>query len=105
MSLHAAAGIAMAVENFKGRGYASLGGLILNRRNVKREEEKVQELAEDFSTEVIAFLERSDLVTEAEEMGMCVLEAFPESDAANGYRILADAMLEKLGLTGGEQVC
>ena len=40
MALHAAANIAMAVENFRGRGYASLGGLILNRRNVKNEEEK-----------------------------------------------------------------
>lgn len=43
----------MAVQNFKNRGYASLGGIILNRRNVKREEEKVQELAEDFQTTII----------------------------------------------------
>ena len=49
MALHAAANIAMAVENFRGRGYASLGGLILNRRNVKNEEEKVRELAGDVS--------------------------------------------------------
>ena len=41
MSIHAAANIAMAIDNFKNRGYASLGGLILNRRNVKREDEKV----------------------------------------------------------------
>ena len=34
----AAANIAMAVEGFKGRGYAQLGGIILNRRNVKNEE-------------------------------------------------------------------
>ena len=39
MAIHAAANIAMAVENFKDRGYAQLGGLILNRRNVKNEEE------------------------------------------------------------------
>src|SRR5699024_10086712 len=44
MAIHAAANIAMAVENFKNRGYAKLGGIILNRRNVKHEEEKVQEL-------------------------------------------------------------
>ena len=47
MAIHAAANIAMAVENFKDRGYAGLGGLILNRRNVKKEEAKVAELAED----------------------------------------------------------
>ena len=40
MAIHAAANIAMAVENFKDRGYAQLGGLILNRRNVKNEDAK-----------------------------------------------------------------
>ncbi|MFR4700460.1 MAG: AAA family ATPase, partial [Christensenellaceae bacterium] len=48
MSIHAAANIAMAVDRFKNRGYAELGGLILNRKNVKNEEAKVRELAEDF---------------------------------------------------------
>ena len=67
MAIHAAANIAMAVENFKNRGYASLGGIILNRRNVKREEEKVAELAEDFQTEVIGTLSRSEQVPMAEE--------------------------------------
>ena len=43
MSVYAAANIAMAVENFKSRGYASLGGFILNKRNVKNEEEKAAE--------------------------------------------------------------
>ena len=52
MAIHAGANIAMAVENFKNRGYATLGGLILNRRNVLREEEKVEELAEDFHTSI-----------------------------------------------------
>ena len=47
MAIHAAANIAMAVENFKSRGYASLGGIILNRRGVPREQEKVEELAAD----------------------------------------------------------
>ena len=52
MAIHAGANIAMAVQNFRNRGYAALGGIILNRRNVKREEEKVQELAEDFETKL-----------------------------------------------------
>ena len=50
----------MAVENFKTRGYASLGGIILNRRNVAREEEKVKELADDFKTQVIGTLSHSE---------------------------------------------
>lgn len=94
MAIHAGANIAMAVQNFKNRGYASLGGIILNRRNVKREEEKVQELAEDFDTRIIGTLSRSELVTEAEEQGKTLLECFPESEMASEYRILADEILK-----------
>lgn len=77
--------IAMAVENFKDRGYAQLGGLILNRRNVKNEEEKVAELAEDIHSKVIGTLSRSELVTDAEEQQKTVMEAYPSS--ADGRRI------------------
>ena len=47
MAIYAAANIAAAVKSFEARGYASLGGILLNRRGVKREQEKVEELAED----------------------------------------------------------
>ena len=96
MAIHAGANIAMAVENFKNRGYATLGGLILNRRNVLREEEKVEELAEDFHTSIVGTLTRSDLVQQAEEQKKTVLEAFPESEMAEEYRILAKAILMKV---------
>lgn len=93
MAIHAAANIAMALENFKDRGYAKLGGFILNRRNVKNEDAKVQELSEDFKSSVIAALPHSELVTDAEELGKTVLEAFPNSDMADAYRKLAAAVL------------
>ena len=94
MAIHAGANIAMAVENFRNRGYASLGGIILNRRNVPREEEKVQELAEDFHTKVIGTLSRSDLVPEAEVLGKTLLEVYPDSEMAEEYRTLAEQILE-----------
>ena len=87
MAIHAGANIAMAVENFKNRGYATLGGLILNRRNVPRE---------DFHTSIVGTLTRSDLVQQAEEQKKTVLEAFPESEMAEEYRILAKAILMKV---------
>lgn len=89
MSIYAAANIAMAIDNFKGRGYAKLGGLILNRRDVKREDEKVRELAEDVGTGIVADIPRSSLVTEAEENGRCVMEMFPDSELADAYRKLS----------------
>ena len=99
MAIHAAANIAMAVENFKGRGYAQLGGIILNRRNVKNEEEKVRELADDFHCPIVGTLSRSDTVQEAEELGKTVVEAFPDSAMAAEYRALARAILECCGVT------
>ncbi|OUO27630.1 nitrogenase iron protein NifH [Eubacterium sp. An3] len=93
MAIHAAANIAMAVENFKNRGYAKLGGIILNRRNVKHEEEKVQELCEDIHSRVIGRLSRSETVTDAEELAMTVLETQPDSEMAAEYRRLAEQIL------------
>lgn len=102
MALHAAANIAMALDHFKDRGYARLGGLILNRRDVPREEEKVAELAEDLHSAIIGSLHRSETVQEAEELGKTVLEAFPDSAMAEEYRALARQVLRQ---AGGEQVC
>ena len=98
MALHAAANIAMAIEGFKGRGYAQLGGVILNRRNVKNEDAKVSELAADIDSQVIAALSRSDTVQEAEELGKTVVEAFPDSPMAQEYRALAEKLMQLCGV-------
>ena len=88
----------MAVDNFKNRGYATLGGLILNRRNVKNEEEKVQELADDIHSTIVGTLNRNEIVTDAEEQNKIVLEAYPDSDMAQEYRILAQEIASQCGL-------
>lgn len=93
MALHAAANIAMAVENFKGRGYASLGGLILNCRGVKNELEKAEELAGDLHSSIVGALPFSETVQAAEELQQTVIEAFPQSEMAENYRRLADSVL------------
>ncbi|MCD8217303.1 MAG: nitrogenase iron protein NifH [Clostridiales bacterium] len=90
MSIYAAANIATAIRNFEGRGYAKLGGVILNQRNVKREREKVEELCRDFNTEIIGSIAFSDLVQEAEERHMTLMEAYPDSEIAEAYRCLAE---------------
>lgn len=89
MALYAAANIALALEHFQGRGYARLGGLILNRRDVPDEQEKAEALAAGFGTQVIGALSRSSLVPEAEERGQCLLQAFPQSEIAEEYRRIA----------------
>ena len=92
MAIHAAANIAMAVDNFKNRGYAELSGFILNRRDVPREEEKVEELAEDFCTSVIGTLSYSEQVPLSEEQKKTLMECYPDSAMAGEYRTLAKQM-------------
>ena len=97
MAIHAAANIAMAVENFRDRGYAQLGGLILNRRDVRDERAKVEELASDVHTRIVGELSRSNTVQEAEALGKTVMEAFPQSEMAGEYRRLASAVMAACG--------
>ena len=98
MSIYAAANIAMAISNFRNRGYADLAGLILNRRDVPREEEKVKELCADLQTEIIGDIGRSLLIPEAEETGKILLEAEPDSRPAEQFRALADALAARYGI-------
>jgi nitrogenase iron protein NifH len=98
MSIYAAANIAMAISNFRSRGYADLAGLILNRRDVPREEEKVKELCADLQTEIIGDIGRSLLIPEAEETGRILLEAEPDSRPADQFRTLADTLAARYGI-------
>ena len=94
MSIYAAANIAMAVDTFKQRGYASLGGLILNRRNVPDELVKVQTLARDLETDILADLPRDDHISDAQDKGIGVMEAYPDCSYAAEIKKLAARMLE-----------
>ena len=94
MSIHAAANIAVAIENFKNRGYAPLGGVILNKRNVPNEEEKVDELLKDINSTLVGELDRDELVQRAEDEKKTVMEAFPHSNMAKEYEKLADNLLQ-----------
>lgn len=97
MALFAASNIAKALDNFKVRNYARLGGLILNRRNIKNEIELVQAAADKMGTRIIGDLPRCDTVQSAEEKNSTVLEAFPHSKMAAEYRKLARAVLAECG--------
>ncbi len=95
MAMYAAGNIAIAVDNFKSRGYATLSGIILNKRNVEDEDEKVAHLADDIESKVVAAIPRSPLVQEAEALGKTVVSAFPDSDMTEDYMALADIILKE----------
>lgn len=99
MSRYAAANICMAVDNFKGRGYASLGGIILNRRGVPDEDEAAAELAADFGTSVIGAIDRSEDIPLAEEKGVALVASDPNAAASQQLKAVADSVY---GICGGE---
>ncbi|MBR1764877.1 MAG: AAA family ATPase [Ruminococcus sp.] len=100
MARYAAANICMAVENFRARGYSSLGGLILNRRNVENEDEAVSELARDFDTEIIGAIDRSIEISSADDAGEAIVSASPKSLPARQFTAVAERMYE---ICKGEQ--
>jgi nitrogenase iron protein NifH len=96
MALYAAHNIAQAIKNFAGRSYASLGGIILNRRNIENERALTETAAREIGTGVIGEVPRCSLVQDAEAEGKTVLEKFPSSEMSGIYRGLA-------GILAGER--
>ena len=97
MARYAAANICMAVQNFQGRGYASLGGVILNRRGVADEDALTAELAADFDTRIIGTIDRSAVIQQADNEGVPFVTAYPDSQPAEQLRALAEAVLAECG--------
>ncbi|MDR3160942.1 MAG: AAA family ATPase [Spirochaetaceae bacterium] len=96
MALYAAHNIAQAIKNFAGRSYASLGGIILNRRNVEHERALVEQAAREIGTGIIGEIPRCSLVQDAEAEGKTVLEKFPASEMSGIYRSLASLVATNL---------
>lgn len=93
MAIYAAANIAVAIDNFRERGYASLAGVVLNRRNVPNEREKVEELCRDIHTQIVCDLPRDNHIGMAEEQKQPVFALYPDIEYAEEIRKLARYML------------
>lgn len=89
MALYAANNINTAVQNFEDRGYASVEGLILNRRNVPDERQKVEAFANRCGLPIVADLPRSDAINRFEDQGMTVVEGDQTLDIAQKFIALS----------------
>ena len=94
MALYAAGNIKRAVDNFADRGYAKVRGVILNRRMVENEEEKVRAFAGANGLPVIADIPRSNDIIRFEDMGKTVVEGDPELDVSRRFLALAQLLLD-----------
>lgn len=74
MSLFAARNIFMAVENFKDRGYASVKGVIMNRKNVDDEEMHVRKFTDEAGIEIIGDVPRDPAIQVYENQNQTVIQ-------------------------------
>lgn len=93
MALYAVGNIAAAVKNFEDRGYAKVLGVVMNRRLVENEEEKVRDFADSQKLPVIADIPRSSAFQTAEDQGRTVIETDPDSPLASRFFALADWLM------------
>lgn len=93
MALYAANNICKAVRNFEDRGYAKVRGIVMNRRNVEGEEEKVGAFARESGFDIIADIPRSNDIIRFEDQGMTVIEGDPKLPVSQCYIELAKRLL------------
>lgn len=94
MALYAANNIHEAVKNFESRGYASVKGIIFNRRNVEDERRIVERFAEEKELEILADIPRSPDIHRFEHEGMTVIEGDRNLEISQKYLRLAEALLK-----------
>ena len=93
MALYAANNINKAVKNFEDRSYAKVRGLIMNRRAVENEEEKVRAFAESAGLDVAADIPRSADIIKYEDMGRTVIDGDPECETSRRFFDLAKKLI------------
>ena len=93
MVLYAANNINKAVKNFEDRSYAKVRGIIMNRRAVENEEEKVRAFAESAGLDVAADIPRSADIIKYEDMGKTVIEGDPECETSKRFFDLAKKLI------------
>ena len=94
MALYAADNINSAVKNFADRSYASVRGIIMNRRSVENEEENVRAFAKRAGLPVVADIPRSDDIIKFENMGRTVVEGDAKLPVSKKFFELAKFIMD-----------
>jgi len=92
-ALYQAVNVMGAVRRFSTRSGAKLGGLVVNLRGMKDEQQIVTDFAERLGTHVIAMIPFSQLIKECSGAAKTVFEEHPESLEAEEYRRLAATIM------------
>ncbi|MGI6108434.1 MAG: nitrogenase iron protein [Eubacteriaceae bacterium] len=94
MALYAANNISKGIRRYAKTGGVRLGGIICNSRNVDRELDLLRAFARELGTELLYFIPRDNVVQHAEIHKQTVIQYKPDSDQAQEYRNLAQALID-----------
>lgn len=95
MALYAANNINTAVKNFEDRGYATVFGVVLNRRSVENEYEKVKDFTDKNGLRIVADIPRSNDIIHYEDMGKTVVEGDINLEVSQKFIELAKSLIEE----------
>ena len=95
MALYAANNINNAVKNFADRNYAKVRGVVMNRRAVENEEEKVRKFAVENALDIVADIPRSNDIIHYEDRGKTVVEGDPALEVSRRFLDLAKMLIEE----------
>ena len=94
MALYAANNIAKGIQRYARSGGVRLGGIICNSRNVDRELPLLRAFSEELGTKLLYFVPRDNIVQHAEINRQTVIQYKPDSNQAQEYRNLAQAVID-----------
>ena len=95
MALYQANNIKTAVKNFEDRSYAKVRGIVMNRRAVEGEEEKVRAFAEKSGLDIVADIPRTNDIIHYEDMGKTVIEGDPDLEVSKRFLELAQLLIDE----------
>lgn len=93
MALYAANNISKGIRRYAKTGGVRLGGIICNSRNVDHEKDLLRAFAKELGTKLLYFVPRDNIVQHAEINKQTVIEYAPDSNQAQEYRNLAEAVI------------
>lgn len=93
MALYAANNIAKGIKRYARTGGVRIGGIICNSRNVDRELDLLRAFAGELGTQLLYYVPRDNIVQRAEINKKTVIEYKPDSNQAQEYRNLAEAVI------------
>ena len=99
MALYAANNIAKGISRYAKADGVRLGGIICNSRNVDRELDLLRAFSKELGTQLLYFVPRDNIVQRAEINRMTVIEYKPDSNQAQEYRNLAEAVINNTNFT------